>query len=123
MKIVHGDLRGANILISDDWTACLADFGLTGVVEDPASTTGGALTSTANHAGSLRWFAPELIAPTFFGCERFVRTTASDVYAFACVCLEVSWIGTACLVVCSLSYSCTRATHHSSTSHRTSQPC
>ncbi|KAJ7830524.1 kinase-like domain-containing protein, partial [Mycena olivaceomarginata] len=81
MKIVHGDLRGANILISDDWTACLADFGLTGVVEDPASTTGGALT--------LRWFAPELIAPTFFGCERFVRTTASDVYAFACVCLEL----------------------------------
>ncbi|KAF7326865.1 Kinase-like protein [Mycena venus] len=89
MKIVHGDLRGTNILVTDDWTACLADFGLTGVIEDTASTTGGALTSTANHAGSLRWFAPELIAPTFFGCDRFVRTTASDVYAFACVCLEL----------------------------------
>ncbi|KAJ6542648.1 kinase-like domain-containing protein [Mycena capillaripes] len=89
MKIVHGDLRGTNILVSDDWKACLADFGLTGVIEDAVSTTSGALTSTANHAGSLRWFAPELMAPTFFGCERFVRTPATDVYAFACVCLEL----------------------------------
>ncbi|KAF7373383.1 hypothetical protein MSAN_00547900 [Mycena sanguinolenta] len=92
MKIVHGDLRGSNILVSDDWNACLADFGLASVIEDPASTTSGAgalITSTANHAGSLRWFAPELIAPTFFGCDRFVRTTASDVYAFACVCVEL----------------------------------
>jgi serine/threonine protein kinase len=89
MKIVHGDLRGTNILVADDWNVCLADFGLTGVIEDAVSTTSGAFTSTANHAGSLRWFAPELIAPTFFGCERFVRTPASDVYAFACVCLEV----------------------------------
>jgi serine/threonine protein kinase len=89
MKIIHGDLRGTNILVADDWNVCLADFGLTGVIEDAVSSTSGALTSTANHAGSLRWFAPELIAPTFFGCERFVRTPASDVYAFACVCLEV----------------------------------
>ncbi|KAF8183782.1 kinase-like domain-containing protein [Mycena galopus ATCC 62051] len=89
MKIVHGDLRGTNILVSDDWNACLADFGLASVIEDPTSTAGGALSSSASHAGSLRWFAPELIAPTFFGCDRFVRTTASDVYAFACVCLEL----------------------------------
>ncbi|KAJ6476218.1 kinase-like domain-containing protein [Mycena sanguinolenta] len=87
MKIVHGDLRGNNILVSDDWNACLADFGLASAIEDTASTTGGALTS--NHAGSPRWFAPELIIPTQFGCHRFVRTTASDVYAFACVCIEL----------------------------------
>ncbi|KAJ6566792.1 kinase-like domain-containing protein [Mycena capillaripes] len=28
MNIIHGDLRGNNILISDDKTACLTDFGL-----------------------------------------------------------------------------------------------
>ncbi|KAJ7839900.1 kinase-like domain-containing protein, partial [Mycena leptocephala] len=28
-NIVHGDLRGANILITHEWSACLADFGLT----------------------------------------------------------------------------------------------
>ncbi|KAJ7682931.1 kinase-like domain-containing protein, partial [Mycena rosella] len=88
MNIVHGDLRGTNILVSDACNACLADFGLTTVV-DTTSTTNAALTSTANHAGSARWFAPELIQPTSFGCEKFMRTTASDVYAFACVCLEL----------------------------------
>ncbi|KAF7366667.1 hypothetical protein MSAN_00924600 [Mycena sanguinolenta] len=46
-------------------------------------------TSSTNHAGSTRWLAPELIQPGAFGCDRFVRTYASDVYAFACVCLEL----------------------------------
>ncbi|KAJ6542666.1 kinase-like domain-containing protein, partial [Mycena capillaripes] len=27
-NIVHGDLRGSNILINENWSACLADFGL-----------------------------------------------------------------------------------------------
>ncbi|KAJ7921494.1 kinase-like domain-containing protein, partial [Mycena leptocephala] len=27
-NIVHGDLRGANILINENWSACVADFGL-----------------------------------------------------------------------------------------------
>ncbi|KAJ6524266.1 kinase-like domain-containing protein [Mycena vulgaris] len=88
MNVVHGDLRGTNILVSDDWNACLADFGLTTVL-DATSTTTAALTSTAHHAGSTRWFAPELIQPTSFGCDRFTRTPSSDVYAFACVCLEL----------------------------------
>ncbi|KAJ7682925.1 kinase-like domain-containing protein [Mycena rosella] len=88
MNIVHGDLRGTNILVSDDWSACLADFGLTTII-DAATSSSAALTSTANHAGSARWFAPELVQPTSFGCEKFMRTPASDVYAFACVCLEL----------------------------------
>ncbi|KAJ7264457.1 kinase-like domain-containing protein [Mycena haematopus] len=81
MEIVHGDLRGTNILVSDDWNVCLADFGLASVIGDDASTTFTAHTSSANHAGSLRWFAPELILPTSFGCEQFVRTPASDEFS------------------------------------------
>ncbi|KAJ6573535.1 kinase-like domain-containing protein [Mycena vulgaris] len=88
MNVVHGDLRGTNILVSDDWHPCLADFGLTTII-DATSTSSAALTSTAHHAGSARWFAPELIQPTAFGCDKFRRTPASDVYAFACVCLEL----------------------------------
>ncbi|KAJ7107552.1 hypothetical protein C8R44DRAFT_577400, partial [Mycena epipterygia] len=38
---------------------------------------------------SVRWWSPELIDPTTFGCQKFVRTPASDVYAYGCVCLEV----------------------------------
>ncbi|KAJ7619452.1 kinase-like domain-containing protein [Roridomyces roridus] len=81
-NIVHGDLRGTNILIKDDWSACLADFGLSVL----ASTT--ASVHTSARAGSPYWMAPELIDPARFGC-RYARTPASDVYAFGCVCLEV----------------------------------
>ncbi|KAJ7239976.1 kinase-like domain-containing protein [Mycena haematopus] len=81
--IVHGDLRGANILINDDWSACLADFGLS--VFSNATTS----MHTSTRAGSLYWMAPELIDPDRFGCK-FARTRPSDIYAFGCVCLEVS---------------------------------
>ncbi|KAJ7812049.1 kinase-like domain-containing protein [Mycena leptocephala] len=87
-SIVHGDLRGTNILISDAGSACLADFGLATTIYDGDSTAG-VLASSSNRAGSIRWFAPELIAPTVFGCERFARTPATDVYAYGCVCLEL----------------------------------
>ncbi|KAJ6486687.1 kinase-like domain-containing protein, partial [Mycena sanguinolenta] len=93
MNVVHGDLRGTNILISDDgnasvFNACLSDFGLATTIADADSTTAG-VTSSSNRAGSVRWFAPELIEPTRFGCPKFLRTKASDVYAYACVCLEL----------------------------------
>ncbi|KAJ7834985.1 kinase-like domain-containing protein [Mycena olivaceomarginata] len=85
MNIVHGDLRGHNILISDDFHVRLTDFGLATTIVDGE----GDQSSTSNRAGSVRWFAPELIDPRWFGAERFVRTRATDVYAFACVCIEL----------------------------------
>ncbi|KAJ7353516.1 kinase-like domain-containing protein [Mycena albidolilacea] len=78
--IVHGDLRGTNILIAEDWSACLADFGLSIFSDATASMT-------TNRAGSLYWMAPELLDPDRL--ENKFRTLASDVYAFGCVCLEV----------------------------------
>ncbi|KAJ7817235.1 kinase-like domain-containing protein [Mycena leptocephala] len=81
-NIVHGDLRGANILITHEWSVCLADFGLTSLSD---ATT---VTHTSHRAGSTRWMAPELIDPERFGSP-FLRTPATDVYAFACVCLEL----------------------------------
>ncbi|KAJ6570706.1 kinase-like domain-containing protein, partial [Mycena sp. CBHHK59/15] len=81
-NVVHGDMRGANILISPEWSACLADFGLTSLTDATTET------HTSHCAGSIRWMAPELIDPERFG-HRFVRTAASDLYAFGCVCLEL----------------------------------
>ncbi|KAJ6472786.1 kinase-like domain-containing protein [Mycena vulgaris] len=63
-------------------------YGLTAII-DVTSTSSAAFTSTAHHAGSARWFASELIQPAAFECAKFKRTPASDVYAFACVCLEL----------------------------------
>ncbi|KAJ7147345.1 kinase-like domain-containing protein [Mycena filopes] len=74
-NIVHGDLRGAH------WRACLADFGLS-VFSDATSSM------TTNRGGSPYWMAPELLDPDRYGLK-FVRTTATDVYAYGCVCLEV----------------------------------
>jgi len=79
-RVVHGDLRGANILVDDNGHACLADFGLT-VFTDVTVISHG----TQYHGGSLRWMAPELHQLT----SETRRTRASDVYAFACVGLEL----------------------------------
>jgi len=78
-NIVHGDLRGGNVLIDDREHAQLADFGLA-IVTD---ATLGATSTTQR--GSLRWMAPELLDYQL----EFKRTKASDVYAFACLCIEI----------------------------------
>ncbi|KAF8183881.1 kinase-like domain-containing protein [Mycena galopus ATCC 62051] len=79
--IVHGDLRGTNILITQDLSACLADFGLSVFADSVTSIS-------TSRAGSPYWMAPELFDPDRFGIG-FARTPASDVYAFGCVCFEL----------------------------------
>ncbi|KAF8155297.1 kinase-like domain-containing protein [Mycena galopus ATCC 62051] len=79
--VVHGDLRGANILLDDQGHIRLADFGLAVFADGPLAPT--------NRGGSTRWMAPELLDPSSCGLEVFQRTFASDVYSFACVCLEL----------------------------------
>ncbi|KAJ7189888.1 hypothetical protein GGX14DRAFT_484250 [Mycena pura] len=88
-RIVHGDLRGANILVSDDHHALIGDFGLASVISDSDEDLppGGLTTST--HAGNVRWWPPELCLPSQFGFDRFMRTPAADAWAFGCVCYEV----------------------------------
>ncbi|KAJ7933025.1 kinase-like domain-containing protein, partial [Mycena leptocephala] len=78
-NIIHGDLRGGNVLIDDREHAQIADFGLATVTD----ATGGATSTTQR--GSLRWMAPELLDHEL----EFKRTKASDVYAFACLCIEI----------------------------------
>ena len=96
-SLVHGDLKGvrlfrstanyfiqrhpfqSNILIDKTLHPRLADFGLTRLVDKTGQ-------SSTNMGGTLRWMAPELLVPS----EDVQRTYASDIYAFACVCVEVS---------------------------------
>ncbi|KAJ7290099.1 kinase-like domain-containing protein, partial [Mycena rebaudengoi] len=79
--VVHGDLRGANILVSNAGNACLTDFGLTVLLDTSMSPT-------RNGGGCMRWMAPETLDPNSWGVENQPRMPASDIYAFACVCLE-----------------------------------
>ncbi|KAF8061461.1 hypothetical protein FPV67DRAFT_1509075 [Lyophyllum atratum] len=75
--IVHGDLRGANILISRDGVAGLSDFGLSKFLEDCGQGM------TSSQALNPRWFAPELFRQTD------PLSPYSDVWSFAMVCLEL----------------------------------
>ncbi|KAL0579172.1 hypothetical protein V5O48_002853 [Marasmius crinis-equi] len=80
MKIVHGDLKGLNILITIALRACIADFGLSRVADTHALRMS---TSTNRPAGTARWLSPELLQ------GGSLTTKESDVYAYACVCYEI----------------------------------
>ncbi|KAF7369146.1 Protein kinase domain-containing protein [Mycena venus] len=90
-NIVHGDLKAVNILVTPARRACIADFGLSSIVN---AWTFRFTHSTPNvYGGTTRYQAPELFrgeTKNHFG---------SDVYAFACVCYEVSRLGVAILIV------------------------
>ncbi|KAJ7656701.1 kinase-like domain-containing protein [Mycena rosella] len=75
-KIVHGDLRGRNVLVAKDGSARIIDFGY--------SRSSVASIHLSRGGGSIRWMAPELVND-----HPSVQTFASDVYAFGCLCAEL----------------------------------
>jgi len=79
--VIHGDMKGANILISDEGSAVLADFGLSRISHEATS-------SVLRGAGSPRWMAPELVISGDIQCGP-LRTIKSDAYGFGHVLLEV----------------------------------
>jgi hypothetical protein len=97
---VHGDIKGvcdlsirmiyfliqhkANILITDEFRACLADFGLALAIESQVLNT----SSAGSSRGTLRWLAPEVLDSSRKP-ERQSLLTKRDIYAFACTLLEV----------------------------------
>ncbi|KAJ7852541.1 kinase-like domain-containing protein, partial [Mycena leptocephala] len=81
--VVHGDLKGLNILVTPSGRACIADFGVSSIVN---AMTMQFTHSTANsRAGTARYQAPELFQLEGESRNHF----GSDVYAFACVCYEI----------------------------------
>ncbi|KAK7026357.1 kinase-like domain-containing protein, partial [Favolaschia claudopus] len=77
---IHGDLKGINILVSPSGRACIADFGLSIVVN--AMTLRLTTSTIVNCGGTARYHAPELF-------DTGVKTFASDIYAFGCVAYEI----------------------------------
>ncbi|KAF8150271.1 kinase-like domain-containing protein, partial [Mycena galopus ATCC 62051] len=80
LDVVHGDLKGINILITPSQRACIADFGLSTIVN--AMTVQLTTSSAPTRGGTARYQAPELFRG---GANSF----ASDFYGFACVCYEI----------------------------------
>ncbi|KAK7001937.1 kinase domain-containing protein [Favolaschia claudopus] len=77
---IHGDLKGINILVTPSGRACIADFGLSIIVN--AMTLRLTTPTTGNHKGTPRYNAPELF-------QEGAKTFASDIYAFGCVAYEI----------------------------------
>ncbi|KAJ3516153.1 hypothetical protein NMY22_g14279 [Coprinellus aureogranulatus] len=79
-KIVHGDLKGANILVSASGRACLADFGLSALSDPDLLSWTSIRTATAYSTGTARWQAPELLIPIEDVAAK--ATANSDVYSY-----------------------------------------
>jgi serine/threonine protein kinase len=75
-SILHRDVKPSNVLLTEDGTAALADFGLALLADSTRVTDTGVL------LGTPHYLAPELIA----GGD---ATVASDVYAFGCLLYEL----------------------------------
>jgi len=69
-KVVHGDLKGQNVLIDNNFCAKVTDFGLSGK-------------RTIGAVGTPYWMAPELLNRTT------TNTAASDLYAYGVVIYEI----------------------------------
>ncbi|KAH8796244.1 kinase-like domain-containing protein [Flagelloscypha sp. PMI_526] len=80
--IIHGDIRCSNVLVQENLTCCLADFGLALVSESQPLTT----SSGTAPKGSIRWCAPEVFSPSSFPSAAQEKR---DIYAFACTVLEM----------------------------------
>ncbi|KXN93313.1 Mitogen-activated protein kinase kinase kinase 2 [Leucoagaricus sp. SymC.cos] len=78
-EVVHGDLKGVNVLIDIDGMARLADFGLSTLI-DPLGT----VSTAQGPRGTIRWMAPEVLE------GKVVRPCpSSDIYSVASVMYEI----------------------------------
>lgn len=77
--VIHGGLKGWNILIDVDGRARITDFGLVTVIQNV-----GSVKDISNHQGNTsRWTAPEILNETASYSED------ADIFSFAMVMIEV----------------------------------
>ncbi|KAL4069147.1 kinase-like domain-containing protein, partial [Scleroderma citrinum] len=80
--IVHGDLKGANVLISDEGHALISDFGYTHLTNSSFD-----MTVSVPCGGTINWMAPEVLKPP--EQKDPCLTVESDVWAFGMTILEL----------------------------------
>ena len=76
-NILHKDLKAENLLISNDGTLKMTDFGCSKFLES-------SLIEDSNYSirGSIPWMAPEVICQTKYGPK-------ADIWSFGCTVLEM----------------------------------
>jgi len=85
-SVVHGNLRGSNVIVDDNGHPRICNYGLAFVIEPSEFTF-------IKTAGACRWTAPEIINPPedamSANSSLALFTTESDVYAFGMTVLEI----------------------------------
>ncbi|KAG8862603.1 hypothetical protein FRB96_001162 [Tulasnella sp. 330] len=75
-NIIHGDVKGFNVLLNPQVLPLLSDFGMAKVIKDDFMTSAG-----MKGAGSLRWMAPESL-------QEAPRTPKCDIYSLGMTIVE-----------------------------------
>ncbi|EFJ48986.1 hypothetical protein VOLCADRAFT_104524 [Volvox carteri f. nagariensis] len=78
-KVMHRDIKGANILVDTNGVVKLADFGASRQIEELATIGGG----SRSIRGTANWMAPEVIKQSGHG-------RAADIWSLGCVVIEMA---------------------------------
>ncbi|PVF95318.1 kinase-like protein [Serendipita vermifera] len=84
--LVHGDLKLTNVLVDDEERGKICDFGLARMLPCGHKT---GLTTSTSYIGTIRYMAYEIAASDE---PIVVPTTKSDVYALACLALDLIFL-------------------------------
>jgi len=82
--IIHGDLKGINVLIDNNGRACLTGFSLLTLASDEATVT-----PSTGRSGTVRWMSPERLFPEKFDLKEPRPTKESDCYSLGMTIYEV----------------------------------